>query len=89
MTSKSSPPYNPNIIFNSLISILAVIPDLLNIASISFKKNFTIGHSKKDAASFHRCLLFGRDGIFCLTNSFFSIYLLHSLCYGDISTGIL
>jgi hypothetical protein len=29
---------------------------------------------KIDAASFHRCLLFGRDGIFRLTNSFFSIY---------------
>ena len=36
MTSISSPPYSPNIIFNSLISILAVNPDLLNIASISF-----------------------------------------------------
>jgi hypothetical protein len=30
MTSKSSPLYSPNIIFNSLISILAVNPDLLN-----------------------------------------------------------
>ena len=89
MTSKSSPPYSPNIIFNSLISILAVIPDLLNIASISFIFFFTVGHLKKYAASFHRCLLFGRDGIFRLTNSFFSIYVLNSICYGDISTGIL
>jgi fucose 4-O-acetylase-like acetyltransferase len=45
MTSKSSPPYSPNIVFYSLISILAVNPDLLNIASISFitttwKNNF-------------------------------------------------
>jgi hypothetical protein len=41
MTSKSSPPYIPNIIFNSLISILAVNPDLLNIAVIQgiFKQN--------------------------------------------------
>ena len=46
MTSKFSPPYSPNIIFDSLISILAVNPDLLNIASISFKKNFTEGHLK-------------------------------------------
>ena len=36
MTSKSSPPDSPNIIFDSLISILAVNSDLLNIASISF-----------------------------------------------------
>ena len=46
MTSKSSPPYSPNIIFNSLISILAVNPDLLNIASISFIIFFTEGHLK-------------------------------------------
>ena len=37
MTSRSSLPYScPNIIFNSLISILVVNPVLLNIASISF-----------------------------------------------------
>ena len=44
MTSKSSHPYIPNILFNSLISILAVNPDLLNIASISFIILFTEGH---------------------------------------------
>jgi hypothetical protein len=38
--------YSPNIIFNSLISILAVNPDLLNIASISFIILFTEGHLK-------------------------------------------
>jgi hypothetical protein len=31
----------------------------------------------------------GRDGIFRLTNSFFSIYVLYNLYYGDISTEIL
>jgi hypothetical protein len=41
ITSKSSPPYNPNIIFESLISILAVNPDLLNIASVSYIFFFT------------------------------------------------
>ena len=46
MKSKSSPPYSPNMIFNSLISILAVNPDLLNIASISFIILFTEGHLK-------------------------------------------
>jgi hypothetical protein len=44
MTSKSSPPYSPNIIFDSLISILAVYPDLLDIASISFITFFTERH---------------------------------------------
>jgi hypothetical protein len=38
--------YIPNIIFNSLISILAVNPDLLNIASIFFIILFTEGHLK-------------------------------------------
>ena len=33
--------------------------------------------------------LFGRDGIFRLTNSFCSIYVLYNLYYGDISTGVL
>ena len=37
-------PYSPNIIFDSLISILAVNPDLLNIASISFIIFFIEGH---------------------------------------------
>ena len=54
MTSKSSPPYSPNIIqkknvFDSFISILAVNPDLLNIASISINSIltfFTEGHLK-------------------------------------------
>ena len=36
MTSKSSPPYSSKIIFDSLISIIAINPDLLNVASISF-----------------------------------------------------
>jgi hypothetical protein len=40
------------------------------------------GELKIDAASFHRCLLFGRDGIFHLTNSFFSmIYVLYKLYF--------
>ena len=69
MTSKSSPSYSPNIIFDSLISILAVNPDLLDIDSISFITFFTFKNI--DAASFHRCLLFGIDGIFRLTNCFF------------------
>ena len=48
------------------------------------------GELKIDAASIHRCLLFGRDGIFHLTNSFFSmIYVLYKLYYGDISIEIL
>jgi hypothetical protein len=36
MTSKSLPPYSPNIIFDALVSILAVDPDRLNVASISY-----------------------------------------------------
>jgi hypothetical protein len=43
-------------------------------ALIEIKKSnimLTEGHLKIDAASFHRCLLYGRDGIFRLTNSFF------------------
>ena len=85
MTSTSSLLFSPNIIFDSLISIIAVNPDLLNNASISFTIVFHGRTFKKiDAASFHRCLLFGRDGIFRLTNSFSSIYVLYKLYYGDI-----
>ena len=55
MTSKSSLPYSPSIIFDSLISILAVNPDLLNIASISFITFFTEGHLKNSLIYIYTC----------------------------------
>jgi hypothetical protein len=72
-----------------LISILAVNPDLLNIASISFIIFFTEGHLKIDAASFHLVSYLVEMASSVWQIHFFPIYVLYNLYYGDISTGIL
>jgi hypothetical protein len=43
----------------------------------------------RNKVKYNQSRIGGRDGIFRLTNSFFSIYVLYNLYYGDISTGIL
>jgi hypothetical protein len=71
------------------IKVLKGETEIVPERSATFNINDKLQFLNESTASFHRCLLFGIDGIFRLTNSFFSIYILYKLYYGDISIGIL
>ena len=59
MTSKSSPPYSPNIIFNSLITILAVNTNSINWG---FQENYK-------RRKLHRSVCYSSPGLYCLNKS--------------------